>query len=55
VLFKAKLIPIQIEERVFNKKEGKVVMFLKESFDESGSQTLFDMNFMKKLKEYEKD
>jgi len=36
VFFKAKLIPIQIEERIFNKKEGKVVLFLKESFDESG-------------------
>jgi hypothetical protein len=55
VFFKAKLIPIQIEERVFNRKEGKAVPFLKESYDESGVQTLNEMNFMKKLKEFEKD
>ena len=55
VLFKAKLVPIQIEERIFNKREGKVVMFLKDSYDESGVQILGDMNFMRKLKEYEKD
>jgi hypothetical protein len=31
------------------------VPFLKDSWDESGKLVLNDLNFMKKLKEYEKD
>jgi hypothetical protein len=55
VFFGAKLIPIIIEDKVFNKKEGKVIPFLKDSWEESGKFVLGEMNFMKKLKEYEKD
>jgi dynein heavy chain len=55
VFFGAKLAPIVIEEKIFNKKEGKTVQFLKDSWEESGKFVLGDMNFMKKLKEYEKD
>lgn len=36
VFFKAKLLPITIEDRIFNKKEGKIVPFLKESWELSG-------------------
>ncbi|KAL4465245.1 hypothetical protein ABPG74_001959 [Tetrahymena malaccensis] len=54
VLFKSNLVPIEIEERIFNKKEGKVVYFLKESY-EYGIQVLGDMNFMRKLKEFKVD
>lgn len=55
VFFGAKLAPISIEDKIFNKKEGKVVPFMKDSWDEAGKGTLSEMNFMKKLKEYEKD
>ena len=55
VFFMGKLVPISIEDRVFNRKEGKVVQFLRESWDEYGKQQLSDIAFMRKLKEYEKD
>ncbi|KAL4479549.1 hypothetical protein ABPG72_018535, partial [Tetrahymena utriculariae] len=55
ILLKKNLIPIQIEERIFNRKEGKVVYFLKESYNDFGIQVLNDMNFLRKLKQFEKD
>ena len=55
VFFGARLVPISIAEKIFNKKEGKSVQFLQDSWEESGKFVLGDMNFMKKLKEYEKD
>ena len=55
VFFSAKLAPISVEDKIFHKKEGKVTPFLKDSWDESGKYCLQDMNFMKKLKDYEKD
>jgi hypothetical protein len=55
IFLQAKMIPIVIENKIFNKKEGKEVPFLKDSMDESGKAALNDMAFMKKLKEYEKD
>jgi len=55
IFFMGKLVPVQIEEKVFNKKENKTVFFLKDSYEESGRPTLNDMNFMKKLVDFEKD
>jgi dynein heavy chain, axonemal len=55
VLFGAKLVPITIVDRVFNRKEGKVVQFLQESWDEAGKAVLSDMKFLASLKEYRKD
>ena len=47
-----KLLPVQS----FTVKISKVdYPFLKDSFDEGGKQVLFDMNFLNKLKGFEKD
>ena len=43
VFFGSKLVPISIEPRVFNRKEGTVVQFLKDSWEESGKLCLSDM------------
>jgi len=40
---------------VFNRKEGTVVQYLKDSWEESGRFALADMGFMKKLQTFEKD
>ena len=55
VFFQAKLVPITIQQYVFNRKEGTQVSFLKDSWEESGKLALGDMQFMKKLQLYEKD
>jgi len=40
VFFGAKLVPITIEEKIFNRKENKTVQFLKDSWEESGKFVL---------------
>lgn len=50
-----KLNPIIIEQKIFNKKEGKEVPYLKDSYEESGRALLSDMKFLTMLKEYKKD
>lgn len=50
VFFQGKLIPIQVEEKIFNKKENKVVYMMRDSWSQEegggGKTTLNDMNFM---------
>lgn len=55
IFFQRKLAPISIDEKVMNKKEGKIILFLKDSWDEQGKATLSDPNLMKNLKEFERD
>lgn len=55
IFFQGKLSPISIEEKIFNKKEGKVLMFMKDSWDEGGKSTLNNMDFMSNLKGFERD
>jgi len=38
-----------------NKKEGKVILFLKDSFEEGGKATLGNMNLLQDLKNFERD
>jgi hypothetical protein len=47
--------PIKMVEKQFNKKEERKVMFTEESYESSGKFVLNDMNFMKKLANFEKD
>jgi len=55
IYFQVKIDPIKIVEKQFNKKEERKVFFTEESFESSGKFVLGDMNFMKKLANFEKD
>jgi len=36
IFFNGKLAPVTVEDKIFNKKEGKVVQFMKDSWEEAG-------------------
>jgi len=55
VLFKARLNPIVITEHIFNMREGKVFLFLMDSFEDSGRETYWDIRFMNKLKTFQRE
>lgn len=55
VFFQGKLIPIVIIQAEVNKKEGRVIPYLQDSYDEGGKAILQDMNFMKNLLNFEKN
>jgi len=55
IFFQGKLSPITIEEKVFNKKEGKIVPFMRDSWEEGGKGILNNMDFMSNLKAFERD
>lgn len=61
VFFGAKMYPIIIVDRIFKKKEGTVVQFLRESWEDTdsyqgdGKRVLGDMAFLKNLQNFRKD
>jgi len=55
IFFGHKIQPITCAEKVFDRKKGTTGLFLEDSYDFSGKAVLSDMNFMRNLKEYEKD
>ena len=55
LFFGGKMLPITIEDKVFDKKKGTIVPFCADSYEFAGKAVMNDMNFLKNLKEYEKD
>jgi dynein heavy chain len=55
VFFGQKLLPIIIVQVEVNKKEGRVIPYLQDSYDEGGKACLSDLNFMKNLVNFQKD
>lgn len=55
IFFQARLTPVEIVEKQFNKKDAKLISVIKDCWEESGKYVLNDSAFMKKLKEFEKD
>ena len=55
IFFQVKMTPVLVQDVVVNRKEDRKIPFLKDSYDDSTKFVLGDIQFMKKLKEFEKD